>query len=296
MTKTSTPNAGHPTPTGGKTTWLAFGMGAAIWAGVGCSENAPPPPTAQAPVDWPASGVLEGVWAAVPPTIDGVAEPTPWGMARWSAPFLDIEGPDKPAPRHDTRVQVMWDQTHLYIFAQLDEPHLWGSQTEHDSVIFHENDFEVFLDPGDDGKDYVELEINALNTTWDLILAKPYREGGTADNSFEIEGLRTAVQRRGTLNDPSDLDDGWSVEIAIPWKALAPLSPNPLPPLPGDSFRIGFSRVQWDLEIKDGAYHKVPGKAEHNWVWSPQGEVNMHIPERWGRVTFQGPGGEPKRK
>jgi hypothetical protein len=25
---------------------------------------------------------------------------------------------------------------------------------------------------------------------------------------------------------------------------------------------------------------------EHNWVWSPQGAVNMHMPERWGYVQF----------
>lgn len=274
---------------------MALGMTVAVLAGGGCSATVRPRP-AGGPADWLGSRVLEGAWAAVPPTIDGVAEPATWGMARWSEPFVDIEGVSKPAPRHETRVKVMWDQTHFYIHAQLDEPHLWGSQTEHDSVIFHENDFEVFLDPGDDGKDYVELEINALNTTWDLILAKPYREGGSADNSFEIEGLKTAVHLRGTLNDPSDVDEGWSVEMAIPWKALAPLSPSPLPPKAGDSFRLGFSRVQWDLEIKDGAYHKVPGKPEYNWVWSPQGEINMHIPERWGRVKFQGPAVRPSSK
>ena len=25
---------------------------------------------------------------------------------------------------------------------------------------------------------------------------------------------------------------------------------------------------------------------EYNWVWSPQGEVNMHQPEKWGYVYF----------
>lgn len=184
---------------------------------------------------------------------------------------------------------MMWDERHLYLLADLEEPHLWGTQTTHDSVIFHENDFEVFLDPGDDQKDYVELEINAKNTTWDLRLDKPYRHGGSADNSFEIEGLQTAVKLDGTLNDPSDLDKGWTIEMAIPWSALASSSPTPLPPKAGESFRVNFSRVQWDLEIRDGNYHKVPGRAEHNWVWSPQGEINMHIPERWGRAKFLAP-------
>src|SRR5262249_33418945 len=31
---------------------------------------------------------------------------------------------------------------------------------------------------------------------------------------------------------------------------------------------------------------KVPGRREHNWVWSPQGVVDMHRPERWGYLQF----------
>ena len=48
--------------------------------------------------------------------------------------------------------------------------------TQHDAVIFHNNDFEVFIDPDGDTHNYYELEINALNTVWDLFITKPYRE------------------------------------------------------------------------------------------------------------------------
>src|SRR5262249_3420192 len=37
---------------------------------------------------------------------------------------------------------------------------------------------------------------------------------------------------------------------------------------------------------KNGKYEKVKGKPEHNWVWSPQGVIDMHRPERWGYVRF----------
>jgi hypothetical protein len=55
----------------------------------------------------------------------------------------------------------------------------------------------------------------------------------------------------------------------------------------GDEWRINFSRVQWPVEIDGRAYRKPPKAREDNWVWSPQGAVNMHIPEKWGRVVFQ---------
>jgi hypothetical protein len=35
-----------------------------------------------------------------------------------------------------------------------------------------------------------------------------------------------------------------------------------------------------------GQYHKVPTISEDNWVWSPQGVIDMHRPHRWGYVQF----------
>jgi hypothetical protein len=182
---------------------------------------------------------------------------------------------------------MLWDDEYLYVGAELEEPHLWATITEHDAVIFQDNDFEVFIDPDGDNKDYYEIEINALNTTWDLRLPLPYRDGGSAINEWEAVGMKTAVCLRGTLNNPKDVDEGWSVELAIPFKALGEFATCPCPPNTGDVWRINFSRVQWQLEVLDGVYRKVAGTKEDNWVWSPQGVVDMHQPGQWGYVVFR---------
>ena len=52
--------------------------------------------------------------------------------------------------------------------------------TKKNQVIFHDNDFEVFIDPDGDNHNYYEFEMNALNTMWELTLVKPYRDGGPA--------------------------------------------------------------------------------------------------------------------
>ena len=199
---------------------------------------------------------------------------------------MDIEGSRRPKPRLRTRAKMLWDDTYFYIAAQLNEPHVWGTLTKHDSIIFLDNDFEVFIDPAGSNHNYGEFEINALNTGWDLLLKKPYRDGGPADIGWEIPGLKTAVHIDGTLNDPRDVDKGWSVEIAMPWAVLGKLSKQPAPPRNGDQWRVNYSRVEWRHEIKDGKYHKVPGCHEDNWVWSPQCVVDMHRPETWGYVQF----------
>jgi len=210
-----------------------------------------------------------------------------WVRAPWSEDFTDIEGlGHETQPNLRTRMKMLWSDEGLYIGAELEEPNLWATLTERDSVIFHDNDFEVFLDPDDDCHQYIELEINALNTVWDLLLPKPYRDEGEALNSFELKGLKTAVHLEGKLNDPTAKDHGWSVAIFIPWTAIAPVSTKRVPPKLGDRWRINFSRVEWDLEAKDGKYQKVPNRPEHNWVWSPQQMIDMHQPEMWGFLEF----------
>lgn len=223
-----------------------------------------------------------------PLVIDGDLGKPAWRDVPWTESFVDIEGDVKPLPPFQTRVKMLWDDRFFYIAADMEEPHVWATLTEHDSVIFQDNDFEIFIDPEGDNHEYYEIEINALNTVWDLRLVKPYRDGGPALNEWEIPGLRTAVQVRGTLNDARDTDDGWSVEIALPWEVLGEYARGmSAPPQEGDRWRVNFSRVEWDVTTtEEGGYRKIPDRPEHNWVWSPQGVIDMHRPERWGYVQF----------
>ena len=228
--------------------------------------------------------------AAVPLQVDGRLTEPAWRAAPWSDPFIDIEGTRRPPLA--TRMKMLWDNDFFYIGADLEEPHLWATMQARDSVIFQDHDFEVFIDPDADTHEYFELEINALNTVWDLLLVRPYRDGGPAVHAWDIARLRTAVHLRGTLNHPDDKDEGWSIEMAIPWTVLAEGAPRRARPRAGDRWRLNFSRVEWQLDVRDGRYSKRPdpktGKPlpEDNWVWSPQGAINMHMPERWGIVQF----------
>jgi hypothetical protein len=219
-------------------------------------------------------------------TIDGMLNEVSWLKASATDAFIDIEGEAKPLPRFATQAKMLWDDQYFYIGAVLEEPNVWGTLTNRDSIIFHDNDFEVFIDPNGDRNEYYELEINALNTVWDLFLPKPYLDGGKAQHDWDIAGLITSVKVDGTINNPSDRDKGWSVEIAIPWKSLANYAHKASPPKNGDEWRVNFSRVEWQCEIVDGKYRKVANTKEDNWVWTPQGVIDMHRPEMWGIVRF----------
>ena len=226
-----------------------------------------------------------------PLVIDGAANEEVWKKAPFTDKFVDIEGDKRPNPRFDTRAKMLWDDKYLYVYAELDEPHIWAKLKKRDTIIFYDNDFEVFIDPDGNTHGYYEYEVNAFNTVWDLMLIKPYRDGGPPINKWDINGLKSAVKIYGTVNNPKDKDDKWTIEIAFPFSALNEFNEGEKP-ADKVQWRINFSRVEWDSKIVDGKYVKETdpktGKSlsEHNWVWSPQGVINMHQPETWGFIQF----------
>jgi hypothetical protein len=223
--------------------------------------------------------------------IDGVLSPEEWDLIPWTCDFTDIEGDRRPAPYLRTRAKMTYDEEGFYVAALLEEPHIWAAQTEHDAVIFRDNDFEVFIDPSNDTHNYLEYEINAMGTDWDLYLTKPYRDEGCLYlNGFELKGMKAAVHVYGTLNHAADRDSAWSVEVFIPWITIGQVARGNKP---GDHLRVNFSRVEWETEVQEGRYVKKPFAGEerireHNWVWAPTGVISIHMPEYWGYVQISG--------
>ncbi len=222
--------------------------------------------------------------------IDGVANESAWKNASFTDPFIDIEGVK--SPKYLTQAKMLWDENYLYVYADMEEPHIWGYLKQRDTIIFYNNDFEVFIAPSGTTYNYGEIEINSLDTVWDLLLNRPYRDGGKANNHWNLDELKSAVHIEGSINDPSDTDTLWSVEMAIPMPALIELKNDPKTlPKEGEQWRINFSRVEWDFELEGNSYYRKKDKEgnflpEYNWVWSNQKVINMHEPEKWGYLQF----------
>ena len=178
---------------------------------------------------------------------------------------------------YDTRAKLLWDDSYLYIGFILEERDIWGTLTEHDSPVYCDNAVEIFFDPDGDGLHYLEFVINALNTVFDVHWNKP--PGGKdrkKDLHWAFQGLSHAVQFQGTLNWPQDKDQGWTVELAFPWSSFVQYAGMPLLPKPGDQWRMNFCRPEHE-RTKHGC---------QNYIWSVHGEVQCHIPERFGYVSF----------
>ena len=153
--------------------WVATAVAALLAAmAAPASQQSPRAPALEAAPFAPRRAICYR--AAIKPAIDGRLDDDAWARAPWSEPFVDIEGDRRPRPRFQTRVKILWDARYLYIAADMEEPDVWATITERDAVIFHDNDFEVFIDPDGDTHEYYELEVNARGTPWDLMLVRPY--------------------------------------------------------------------------------------------------------------------------
>ena len=239
-----------------------------------------------------------------PPVVDGILNDTAWRDAA-SRPQRLVDAVTGEAARLETNFMAVWDERALYIGIVAWEPDIWGTMTERNSPLFLENNLEIFLDPGADGVDYVELEFNALNTLWDLFIEAPPPEGGVSHSDWTLEGLEHAVRIWGTLNWGADTDKAWTLEVAIPWTGIAPaLKKAAAPPRHGDEWRLNVNRIEWrrvrqgDIFIRDPqqkpSWQQEPGGLhEENWAWSPPGKINFHIPSTWGTLRFLHAGVRP---
>jgi hypothetical protein len=240
--------------------------------------------------------------------LDGRLDEPSWQKAPRSQAFVDIVT-GEPA-WHDSRVALLWDDRYLYIGFTIPETNIVAALTERDSKIYRDNDVEVFI-AGENA--YYEFEINAVNTIYEVFWIWPdaLKAGGpyepkdwdvTGPNvatlagvgghkhprgarwgflDWDFPGLRHAAHIDGTLNDSSDTDRGWSVELALPWEGLRLLADGrSLPPADGDVWRIDCSRFQ-HFTVEGEKLKRAAG-----WTWNKHGHYDSHIPETFTYVRF----------
>ncbi|MFC1608369.1 carbohydrate-binding family 9-like protein, partial [Candidatus Latescibacterota bacterium] len=181
-----------------------------------------------------------------PISVDGKLDEKAWRDAEWTAPYEDHQAPYAPEPWKTTRSKILYDDENIYFCAQLQEENVWGHLTVRDTIIYYDNDWEIFLNPTADGIGYYEFEINPLNYAWDMFHRSDYHRASHLDIFYNVTGLEHAVNVQGTLNWHHDQDNGWTIEVKWPLKSLRERNDRvKLPIESGDIWRINFSRVQY---------------------------------------------------
>lgn len=213
---------------------------------------------------------------ATPPVIDGRIDDPIWQTIPWTPPFWSSMGFVK--PRHETRAKLAWDDQNLYVaFAAVDDDIV--SKNQQGEPFVHDDDqlytsevVEIFLDADNDGRTYDEIEISPLDKIFDSSFTGRRQGMNIAWSS----GTRHAVQVRGTVNDSSDTDQGWTAELAIPFAQLTAV-PH-VPPQVGEHWTFNLFRLDHGR-----------GVGEEGQAFSPVMIGDFHNLPRYGTLVFGGP-------
>lgn len=257
---------------------------------------------------------IDAHWIQDKIEIDGKLDEKAWHAVEASPKFVDLISGEQTA--YATTVKLLWDERFLYVGYEIEEPNVKGKFTERDSPIYQDNDVEIFI-AGENA--YYEFEINSLGTIYEglFVWQSDYEKSGLsrlpeldrrkpelrfqefngvgftkhprgkrwAFLGWDYPGVKTSVSVQGTLNDDSDKDRGWTVELAFPWEGLKLLNyekPRSLPPKPDDVWRMDFSRFN--------QYKVNPPRTDSGgWALSYHGIWDSHIPEYFPYVTFRKP-------
>jgi len=151
---------------------------------------------------------------------------------------------------------------------------IWATFDQRDQHLWNEEVFEIFLDPRNNGQNYIELQINPLGTVFDAQFVQANNRDLETAVRHTISGLETAVHVNGTIDNRSDRDRSWSAEVRIPFSSLEGL--ENIPPENGDTMRVNFYR------------YDRSGQEVTTVSWTPVGQGTFHNPARFGEITFRG--------
>ena len=216
---------------------------------------------------------IEAVNTKTSPVIDGNLDEPVWQRAKQVMLKENRSGNAVSDPGLTTHIMACYDDSTLYIAFICHDPDIWTNYTQKDEFLWKEEAVEVFIDVDDVPDTYVEIEVSPANVLFDSYIVDPENIDVPVTARFDLPGIRTAVRVNGTLNKRDDMDENWTVEIAIPFMDLKTEKVNKV--TLETEIKINFYRLDRNQNMASGRY-----------AWSPTG-ARFHKPSVFGRLIFK---------
>jgi hypothetical protein len=200
--------------------------------------------------------------------IDGKLDEKAWTRAaETTLKFEGANAADVPA----TRAKLLWDEKYFYIGYTVPDANIVAPEMKRDNNVWDYDCVELFLLPHKRFGLYWELEFGATGSIVDFLGYKnPDFWGSDLRKDETVNGLLVGRALRRTANDESDRDEGYTVEVAVPWDQVPGMANGPRR---GDTI---FALLGWiDRETagdsKSSARAQVPyvGWFHNIWCYQP---------------------------
>ncbi|MBI3851398.1 MAG: carbohydrate-binding family 9-like protein [Verrucomicrobia bacterium] len=207
-----------------------------------------------------------------PIKVDGELGEPAWAKAAVLEPFY-LNDNGKQEHEH-TAVRIWYDDDALYLGWTCRDTDIQATFTNRDDHLWEEEVVEFFVTPKSLTR-YFEFEWNPLNTIFDAIINNDLDERGVSKGirgewDYTAKGLTNAVKVKGTVNNSSDRDQYWQVEVRLPFADLGHPAPQA-----NEVWRANFYR-----------YNRTKGRPEETVSWSPALLPGFHQPTRFGYLEF----------
>lgn len=231
--------------------------------------------TAQAAVSLQAPSAYLAQFTTHPPILDGRLDDPVWQQAPFTSAYVD-HATGRAAPVR-TRAKLVYDDEYLYLGVATEDADIYAWYSSNQAPLFRRDDLiEIFIDPVGQGRNYLELGASAAGFYYSLRIPQAV-DGRVQPQPLPLQDIALATHFNGTLNDASDRDKSWSIEVKIPLADIALASGAPLSFT--TAWRLGLFRIDYD--------HNTPEwKALGFYSWQNHGRFSFHRPERFGFLQF----------
>lgn len=212
--------------------------------------------------------------ASSPIKIDGKIDEPDWLRAEIVTFIVPVTNADA---QSRTEAKVLWDDKYLYVSYKAFDKDVWSYLDKRDSSTCQEDCLECFIQPDPKAAPYMNFEINALGTVYDACALSRYAGGGDCHRwrRWNCKELKVGITVDGTRNNPSDVDNSWQMEVAIPFANLPPL--NGRIPKVGDTWNILLARYDYSVYLPDGVELSS---------CSSLSKVSFHNADEWSHLVF----------
>lgn len=151
-----------------------------------------------------------------PITIDGKLSETAWknSEVRSINYFYRIE---KAEDEQTTKFRMLWDENNLYLFFECEDKYITAREKNRDGQPYLDDCAEIFLIPAPDSLNmHFGFEVNLYKAVNDFIWLNNFYKGKSGMIKSYNPEFQVEVSINGTVNDNTDIDKGWTMEMAIP--------------------------------------------------------------------------------
>ena len=213
--------------------------------------------------------------------IDGKRDELDWSRTEAATfdYFYHHDAVKKADDKQKTTFRMLWDYEFLYVFFESDDKYLTAREKVRDGAPYFDDCAEIFLSPVPEIlSTHMGFEVNLYKTSNDFLFMTDFYNGQPGVLKAFNPEFKVETTFKGTLNDNSDIDKGWTMEIAIPLKLFFEI----------DTYAPVQADTKWTFLAVRQERNEVEGNRRITSSIFPIDEekIDVHEPSKFGFLHF----------